>query len=69
MTLYKAKDAMDLRNMLQAAVTAALQEVMKSPLHVTFKSSSVMHTDLQPSGDMFTINLVAEVHPKKEKQE
>jgi predicted RNase H-related nuclease YkuK (DUF458 family) len=66
MSMYKAKDAIELRNTITAAIQVAFKEALK--INHTFKvnSSNVMHTDLQPEGDVFTINFVVEVHKKDE---
>jgi hypothetical protein len=65
--VYKPKDAAELRNAISIAIHAAIQETMKHPIHFKVNSSNVMHTDLQPEGDLFTITFQVEVHKKEEK--
>ena len=66
MTMYKAKDAMALRDAVTIALQIALKDTLKSDLHFKVNSSNIAHTGLIPEGDVFTINFVVEVH-KKEK--
>ena len=63
---FKEKDAIELRTNLQAAIQVALQETMKTPLHVKFNASSITHTALEPEGDSFMFMVSVAVHPKKE---
>jgi hypothetical protein len=63
----RPQDATNLRDHVTAALKAALQEALKAPLHIKVNSSNIMHTDLQPDGDLFTINFSIEVHKKVEK--
>jgi hypothetical protein len=65
--VYKPSDAAALRNAVTIAVHAAIQDTLKHPIHFKVNSSNIMHTDLQPEGDMFTIMLQVEVHRKETK--
>jgi hypothetical protein len=65
--VYKPKDAAALRNAITVALRAAIEDTLKHPTHFKVNSSNVMHTDLQPEGDLFTITFQVEVHRKEEK--
>lgn len=62
---YANADNDTLRKLLTLAIHTALEEFFGGPMHVKIHSSSITHTDLQPEGDTFTINFVAETHEKK----
>ena len=63
----KTQELSTIRDQVQLAVTVALQEALKKPLHVKFLSNTVGHDLLQPSGDVFNIAVRVEVHPKEVK--
>jgi hypothetical protein len=63
---YKMQDEVKIKEQMGIAVTAVLQDVLKSPLHVKIHESVVFHDVLQPTGETFMIRLRVEVHRKKE---
>jgi hypothetical protein len=66
---YKHTDNIELRKLIEPALVGALQLVLSSNLTHKILSSNIMHTELQPDGDLFTLNFVVETHEKKEKPE
>lgn len=64
--MFSPNDAIAVRDQLKIAIQVALQESLKTPLHMRVLSSVVTHGDLQPEGDTFDIHFRVEVHPKKE---
>lgn len=66
--MFKPSEAMALRNHIDAALKAAMStymaEARKKKVVVKINSNNLMHTDLQPSGDSFTIQVALEVHEK-----
>lgn len=57
-----------LRQGIEIAVKAALEEFAGTPLYQRVLSSNIMHTQLEPSGDAFQIVLRVEVHEKEKVQ-
>jgi hypothetical protein len=70
---YKHTDNSNLQKDLTTVIRAVLEN-MFGPSITKVNSSTLMHTDLQPEGDLFTLNFVVELHekadppPEKEKQ-
>lgn len=67
MEKYKHQDNELLRKKIETLIAVSLQDLFfgKKLVHKV-RSSSIMHTGLQPEGDIFTINVVIEVHEKSE---
>lgn len=61
------KDDITLRKNIEAALGAAIQDVLGGRIIFKAKSSQITHTALQPEGDQFTIRFVVEVHHRQEK--
>jgi hypothetical protein len=63
---YKITDDLNFKKLAAVHLRTALEETLGKPFHTLIKSASVTHTELQPEGDMFTVNFVIELHEKKE---
>ena len=63
---YKQTDNVELRKLLEPAIVGAIQLLFGKNLIHRVHSTLITHTELEPEGDMFTINVVIEVHEKKE---
>jgi hypothetical protein len=68
MTKYKHEDNVQLKRLIEPALVGAIQLVLGSEQVHVVRSSNIMHTELSPTGDSFTINVVIEVQPKPAKQ-
>jgi len=64
---YKAEDNVKLQKELAIAIRAALENYLGLS-HTKVISSTLTHTDLQPEGNMFTINFLVETHDKPEEK-
>jgi ABC-type transport system involved in cytochrome bd biosynthesis fused ATPase/permease subunit len=62
---YNGKMEATIRDNMKLAISAALQEALQRPLHVKVLESNIMHTELQPEGDQFSLRFTVSVHPKK----
>jgi hypothetical protein len=67
--MYRTKDAMKMREALTVAIRAAIEDVLGHPTHFKVNSSNIMHTDLQPEGDVFTITFQVATHKKEKKDD
>ena len=65
--MYKPSEAVELRKHITAALHLAFKETMKHPIIFKVNSSNIMHTDLQPEGEVFTISFQVEIHKAEEK--
>lgn len=63
---YKQEDNVALRKIIEPLMASAIQDALGVKITYVVRSSSIMHTDLQPEGDTFTINVVIETHEKQE---
>lgn len=57
-------DDVVLRKNIEAILAVAVQDILGGRITLKVISSSIMHTDLQPEGDMFTLNFVIEAHQR-----
>ncbi len=62
---YKIEDALTLRKNIEVLLKVALEEVLKHPIHLRVLSSNIQHTELQPEGDAFDIQVRVQVVEKK----
>ena len=62
---YDGKMEMKIRDSMKLAIIGALQDALQQPLHVHVMSSSVLHEELQPEGDLFDVKFRVTVHPRK----
>ena len=63
---YKHEDNVILRKNIELTLANAIQDMLGGKLVYVVRSSSIMHTDLLPEGDQFTINFVIETYEKKD---